>query len=166
MMGVYTLYKLGRSTGTKFDTGIKILDRTFHVIPNDFAEDTNRFSDMNGLLYVKSEQATDLYYAGKPFKEVAEYTAFEEVKPVQIESTVKKSDETWVEPNIVVEDTKEEVKEPIVVKASLPKALKKEDIKESIKELRATYLALAGKESKPMWGTVKLTQEINNLKKD
>jgi hypothetical protein len=163
-MGVYTLYKLGRSTGAQFDKSIKFLDRDFHVVQNGFAEDTNAFSEMNGLLYEKSEEATELYYNHKPFKDVVAYTPFEEVKPnVRIEETVaKKSDENWVDNEADVQEPKED----IVVKPTLPKQLKKQDIKESVKELRATYLKLSGIVSKPSWGAVKLTQEISNLKKE
>jgi len=135
MMGVYRLYALGRMSGSTFNKTIKVLERDLHVIPNAYAQDINNFCERNGLLYEKDEKATKLYYEKKPFKNVKEYTAFEEVKEI-------------------AETPKVEVKEP---------TLKKEDITETIAELRSAYEALAGKKALAMWGKVKLVQEINQF---
>ena len=92
IMGVYTLYRLGRASQNQFDVNVKYLEREFHVIPNSFAQDTNAFSTVNGLLYVKDEIATDKYFDGQPFQKQTEYTEFEEVKTPVIEvESVKKS---------------------------------------------------------------------------
>lgn len=79
-MGVYRLYGLARvSNGftTEIKTGIQ---RDLHVITNDYANSINENSTINGLLYEKDENATKLYLDGKPFKNVKEFTDFEDVK--------------------------------------------------------------------------------------
>ena len=166
IMGVYTLYRLGRAMGNIFDVNVRYLDRDFHVVPNAFAEDTNRFSTVNGLLYVKDALATEKYFKKEPFSAKTEYTAFEEVKTVVTETTtVKKADEVWADPISVIEEVKP-VTEVIVNKPAVLKPLKKEDIAESIEELRATFTELSGKKHQPMWGKVQLVKEISKLNKD
>jgi hypothetical protein len=78
-VGIYKLYKLGRLNGSKFDTGIKVLERDLHVIHHNYAENINAHSDLNGLFYELDEKATKLYKEKKPFKNVKEFTDFEEV---------------------------------------------------------------------------------------
>jgi len=81
-VGVYRLYKLARVSGDKFSAQMgKQLERDLHVITNNYAEQINSNSELNGLMYEKDEKATELYLSGKPFKQVKEYTSFEEVKP-------------------------------------------------------------------------------------
>lgn len=79
-VGVYKLYKLGRGTGGMFTTDFKNLERDVHVVHHDYAEKTNRFSELNGLMYEFCEKETKLYWEKKPFKQVVEYAKFEEVK--------------------------------------------------------------------------------------
>lgn len=79
-MGVYKLYKLGRLNNTEFTTDHKVLERDLHVITNDWADLVNFNSSKNGLLYIKDENATKLYYQKKPFKKVVEYVKFEELE--------------------------------------------------------------------------------------
>ncbi len=82
LVGVYRMYKLARISGNLFSAEMgKQLERDLHVITNVYADQTNENSHINGLLYEKDEKATELYLAGKPFKQVKEYTSFEEVKP-------------------------------------------------------------------------------------
>lgn len=134
-MGVYKLYKLGRLNNTSFTTEHKVLERDLHVITNEWAEFTNFNSEKNGLLYVKDENATKLYFQKKPFKAVKEYVEFSEVKDEEI---IKE--------------------EEIVIKAKDAKP-----IEGDLKELRHKYRELSGKEWKPLWGVKKLTEEINLL---
>ena len=168
IMGVYTLYKLGRASQSQFDVNVKYLERELHIIPNSFAADTNAFSNINGLLYVKDETATDKYFSGQPFEKQKDYTDFEEVKTPIIEvAAVKKADEKWVD--TVEETVVEPVKaasDIIVNKPSVLKPLKKEDITESIEELRATFTELSCKKNQPMWGKVQLVKEIGKLNKE
>jgi len=168
IMGVYTLYKLGRASQNQFDVKVKYLERELHIIPNSFADDTNAFSNINGLLYIKDETATDKYFRGEEFQKQTEYTAFEEVKSPVIEvAAVKKADEKWAD--AVEETVAEPVKaasDIIVNKPSVLKPLKKEDITESIEELRALFTAESGKKPQPMWGKVQLVKEISKLNKD
>lgn len=79
-VGIYKLYKLGRLSGSSFDTSIKVLERDLHVVHHDYAEKINSQSNINGLLYEEDAKATKLYWEKKPFKEVKEFTPFEEVK--------------------------------------------------------------------------------------
>lgn len=79
-MGVYKLHKLARN-GNFFTKETKVrMERDNHVIQNSYAEDVNANSEINGLLYEKDEKATQLYLSGKPFKNLKEFTEFEEVK--------------------------------------------------------------------------------------
>jgi len=79
-MGVYKLHKLARN-GNFFTKETRVrMERDNHVIQNSYAEDVNSNSEINGLLYEKDEKATELYLSGKPFKNVKEFTEFEEVK--------------------------------------------------------------------------------------
>lgn len=69
-MGVYRLYKLAR-VGNNFTKDVKVnLERDLHVIQNEYAENINVHSEVNGLLYEKDEQATKMYLEGKPFNYV------------------------------------------------------------------------------------------------
>lgn len=79
-VGVYKLYKLGRLSGNRFDTSIKVLDRDLHVVHHDYAEKINAQSEVNGLLYEYNEAASKLYWQKKPYKAVKEYTEFVEVE--------------------------------------------------------------------------------------
>lgn len=80
LVGIYRLYKLGRMNGKTFDTSIKVIDRDLHPVHHSFAEDSNSNSAINGLLYVEDKEATKLYWQKKPYKNVKEFTHFEEVK--------------------------------------------------------------------------------------
>lgn len=80
LVGIYRLYKLGRMSGNKFDKNIKVIDRDLHPVHHSFAEDSNSNSEINGLLYEEDKEATKLYWAKKPYKQVKEFTSFEEVK--------------------------------------------------------------------------------------
>lgn len=80
LVGIYTLYKLGRMNGKTFDTSIKVKDRDLHPVHHSFAEESNANSAINGLLYVEDKEATKLYWAKKPYDKPKEFTKFEEVK--------------------------------------------------------------------------------------
>lgn len=79
-VGIYRLYKLGRLAGSTFDKNIKVLERDLHSITHDYADKVNEFSHINGLLYEYDEKASKLYWDKKPYKEVKEFTKFEEIK--------------------------------------------------------------------------------------
>ena len=89
LVGVYRLFKLGRLTGNTFDKGIKVLERDLHVIAHDYAEKVNDFSLINGLFYEYDEKASKLYWDKKPFKQVKEFTAFEDVKEDVIDENLE-----------------------------------------------------------------------------
>lgn len=78
-VGVYRLFKLGRLAGSTFDKQIKVLERDLHVIAHDYADKVNDYSHHNGLLYEYDEKASKLYWDKKPFKQVKEFTEFEEI---------------------------------------------------------------------------------------
>jgi hypothetical protein len=79
-VGVYKLYKLGRLTGSSFDTSIKVLERGLHPVHHEYAAKINAQSNINGLLYELDEKATKLYWEKKPYDTVKEYANFEDVK--------------------------------------------------------------------------------------
>jgi hypothetical protein len=135
-VGVYRLYKLGRLTGSSFDTSIKVLERELHPIHHEYAEKINSQSSINGLLYELDEKATKLYWDKKPYDTVKEYVKFEEV------------DETY---GIVTKKTIEE--------ADL-------EIKEANKiiVLREEYAELSGKKAHHLWKEEKLIELIDKLK--
>jgi len=94
-MGVYRLYRLGREANNKFSSEMgKRLERDLHVITNEYAQNINDHSEMNGIFYEKDEKATELYLSGKPFKSVKEYIDFEEVKPRKAKSVKTKKEDT------------------------------------------------------------------------
>jgi hypothetical protein len=78
-VGIYKLYKLGRLSGSSFDTSIKVLDMDLHPVHHEYAKKINENSAINGLLYEEDEKATKLYWEKKPYKTVKEYVQFEEV---------------------------------------------------------------------------------------
>jgi len=80
LVGIYRLYKLGRMSGNKFDKNIKVIDRDLHPVHHSFVEESNANSHINGLLYEEDKEATKLYWAKKPYKQVKEFTAFEDVE--------------------------------------------------------------------------------------
>jgi len=86
-VGIYKLYKLGRLSGTNFSTDIKVLDRDLHPVHHDYAERINEHSTINGLMYEIDEKATKLYWSKKPYKDVKEFTDFEEVADDKEEAT-------------------------------------------------------------------------------
>lgn len=88
LVGIYLLYKLGRMSGNRFDKNIKVIYRDLHPVHHSFAEDSNSNSEINGLHYEEDKEATKLYWAKKPYKQVKEFTAFEEVKEPITSSTV------------------------------------------------------------------------------
>lgn len=80
IMGVYKLHKLARKDNKSFDVDSKLrVERDLHVVENAYAEHINAHSKFNGLVYEKDEKATEIYLSGKPFKNVKEFTEFEEV---------------------------------------------------------------------------------------
>jgi hypothetical protein len=85
--GVYKLYKLGRNSGV-FTTDFKTLERDVHVVTHKYAEDINFYSSINGLMYEYCEKESKLYWDGKPFKTVKEFTKFEEVKETTKEENI------------------------------------------------------------------------------
>lgn len=80
LVGIYTLYRLGRMNGKEFNTDIRVKDRDLHPVHHSFAEESNANSAINGLLYVEDKEATKLYWAKKPYDKQKEFTEFEEVK--------------------------------------------------------------------------------------
>lgn len=80
LVGIYTLYKLGRMNGKEFNTDIRVKDRDLHPVHHSFAEESNANSAINGLLYVEDKEATKLYWAKKPYDKPKEFTEFEDVK--------------------------------------------------------------------------------------
>ena len=69
-----------------------------HVVQNEYADNVNAYSNMNGLYYEKNEQATKLYLDKKPFKQVKEFVAFEEVKDDEKEALKAEYLELYGEP--------------------------------------------------------------------
>ena len=82
--GVYELYKLNLKDSQTFSTEFKTLQRPLHVVTHEYAEGINLFSTKNGLLYVYNEEASKLYWAGKPYKKEIkpkkEYANFEDIE--------------------------------------------------------------------------------------
>lgn len=79
--GVYQLFKLSRIEGNRFDPENRRLERDSHVVTHDYAETVNQNSVINGLMYIEQPEKTKLYHAKKPFKNVKEFTEFEEIDP-------------------------------------------------------------------------------------
>lgn len=143
-VGIYRLYKLGRLAGNRFDTSIKVLDADLHPAHHEYADKINSQSEMNGLLYELDEKATKLYWDKKPYRTVKEFTKFEEV--IAEEDSILENE---------IEISKTEYIKPMVSES---------DKEAKVKELKAIYKKLTGKEAKQLWGIVKLTAEIDNLK--
>lgn len=80
LVGIYTLYRLGRMNGKEFNSDIRVKDRDLHPVHHSFAEESNANSSINGLLYVEDKEATKLYWAKKPYDKPKEFTEFEDVK--------------------------------------------------------------------------------------
>jgi hypothetical protein len=168
------VYKLGRmGIASGYNREIKVLERKYVVIPNAYAEEINAFSETNGLLYEKLVEETEKYYDKIPFKDEVEYTAFQEVTEQtkdQLDkidgiSTRKTPEEVDSEIKEANAKLKEEQKaEKIINKPKVLNKLDKNDIKETLNELRAEYVALSEKQPLPMWGKVQLTKEIAKLK--
>lgn len=81
--GVYQLFKLSKGDFNSFSEEFKKLFRDLHVVNHDYAELINQHSSKNGLLYVYNEEASKLYWSKKPYKNIKEYAAFEEVKTIE-----------------------------------------------------------------------------------
>lgn len=83
-VGIYKSYRLGRLSNTTFDRTIKILERDLHPLHHDYADKINAQSNINGLLYELDEKATKLYWDKKPYKNIKEFTSFEEVDTTDV----------------------------------------------------------------------------------
>ena len=83
LVGIYRLYKLGRMSGNKFDKNIKVIDRDLHPVHHSFVEESNANSQINGLLYEEDKESTKLYWAKQPYRQVKEFTAFEDVEETE-----------------------------------------------------------------------------------
>lgn len=79
LVGIYRLFKLGRTGGNLFNKDIKIPERDLHPVHHDFAETSNENHKINGLWYEEDKKATQLYWQKKPYDTVKEYVEFEEV---------------------------------------------------------------------------------------
>lgn len=80
LVGIYRLFKLGRTGGSFFNKDIKIPERDLHPVHHEFAERSNQDYKINGLWYEENKEATKLYWSKKPYDAVKEYAEFEEVK--------------------------------------------------------------------------------------
>ena len=80
LVGIYRLFKLGRTSGNLFNKDIKLPERDLHPVHHDFAEMSNENHQINGLWYEEDKKATQLYWQKKPYDTVKEYAEFEEVK--------------------------------------------------------------------------------------
>lgn len=138
-VGVYKLYKLGRLIGTEFNTEIKVLDRDLHVVHHDYAERINEHANISGLWYEYDEKATKLYWAKKPFKNVKEFTDFEEVSETEGISSRK-----------TIEEVDNEIKQAN---------------HENLESLKLEYQQLSGKKAHHLWKEDKLIELIDELKK-
>lgn len=98
LVGIYELFKLGRKQGGGFDLNHKTKDRDLHPVHHSFAEESNANSQINGLLYVEDKEATKKYWNKKPYKQVKEFTKFEEVEE-------KKDDSNNLDSNVDLKDT-------------------------------------------------------------
>ena len=79
LVGIYRLFKLGRTSGKSFNKDIKLPERDLHPVHHDFAEMSNENHQINGLWYEEDKKATQLYWQKKPYDTVKEYAEFEEV---------------------------------------------------------------------------------------
>ena len=79
LVGIYRLFKLGRTSGKSFNKDIKLPERDLHPVHHDFAEMSNENHQINGLWYEEDKKATQLYWQKKPYDTVKEYSEFEEV---------------------------------------------------------------------------------------
>jgi len=141
-VGIYKLYKLGRLSGTNFSTEIKVLDRDLHPVHHDYADRINEHSTINGLMYEFDEKATKLYWSKKPYKEVKDFTDFEELK-----------DENFATEGVTTRKTIEEADAEI------------KEANNDLEHLRLVYNDLTDKQPNKTWGVKKLTEEIEKLKK-
>ena len=80
LVGIYRLFRLGRTSGKSFNKDIKLPERDLHPVHHDFAEMSNENHQINGLWYEEDKKATQLYWQKKPYDTVKEYSEFEEVK--------------------------------------------------------------------------------------
>ena len=80
LVGIYRLFRLGRTSGNLFNKDIKLPERDLHPVHHDFAEMSNENHQINGLWYEEDKKATQLYWQKKPYDTVKEYAEFEEVK--------------------------------------------------------------------------------------
>ena len=79
LVGIYRLFRLGRTSGNLFNKDIKLPERDLHPVHHDFAEMSNENHQINGLWYEEDKKATQLYWQKKPYDTVKEYAEFEEV---------------------------------------------------------------------------------------
>ena len=79
LVGIYRLFRLGRTSGNLFNKDIKLPERDLHPVHHDFAEMSNENHKINGLWYEEDKKATQLYWQKKPYDTVKEYAEFEEV---------------------------------------------------------------------------------------
>ena len=79
LVGIYRLFRLGRTSGNLFNKDIKLPERDLHPVHHDFAEMSNENHKINGLWYEEDKKATQLYWQKKPYDTAKEYAEFEEV---------------------------------------------------------------------------------------
>ena len=79
LVGIYRLFRLGRTSSNLFNKDIKLPERDLHPVHHDFAEMSNENHQINGLWYEEDKKATQLYWQKKPYDTVKEYSEFEEV---------------------------------------------------------------------------------------
>ena len=79
LVGIYRLFRLGRTSGNLFNKDIKLPERDLHPVHHDFAEMSNENHQINGLWYEEDKKATQLYWQKKPYDTAKEYAEFEEV---------------------------------------------------------------------------------------
>jgi len=87
--GAYRLFKLGKGVGNTFSHDYKKLERDLHIVNHDYADLINKNSVINGSLYEYDEKSSKLYWEKKPYREVKEFTEFEEVKSEDVESEIE-----------------------------------------------------------------------------
>jgi len=68
--------------GNTFSHDFKKLERDLHIVNHDYADLINQNSVINGSFYEHDEKASKLYWEKKPYRDVKEFTEFDEVTDV------------------------------------------------------------------------------------
>jgi len=143
-VGIYRLFKLGRTSGNKFSAKHKDLETDLHPVHHDYADKINEDSEINGLQYEYDEEATTKYWNNEPYKDAPKKTKEEKPKKEKAETGEGSKEKK-------AEDTGEKAK-------ATP--LTKEEIEAEVLRLQGVYKDLTGEDAPPIWGINKLTEQI------